>query len=58
MLVAVLWVGGGATLAFMAIATLRMNDPLRVAQFAHQAGKIGERLYTRPRCWSCCSGSA
>lgn len=45
-LVAVLWVGGGATLAFMAIMTLRMNDPLRVAQFAHQAGKIGERLYT------------
>lgn len=46
MLVAVLWVGGGATLALMAIMTLRMNDPLRVAQFAHQAGKIGERLYT------------
>lgn len=45
-LVAVLWVGGGATLALMAIMTLRMNDPLRVAQFAHQAGKIGERLYT------------
>jgi uncharacterized membrane protein len=45
-LVAVLWVGGGATLALLAIMTLRMNDPLRVAQFAHQAGKIGERLYT------------
>ena len=45
-IVAVLWVGGGATLALMAIMTLRMNDPLRVAQFAHQAGKIGERLYT------------
>ena len=45
-IVAVLWVGGGATLALMAIMTLRMNDPLRVAQFAHQAGKIGEWLYT------------
>jgi uncharacterized membrane protein len=45
-LVAVLWVGGGATLALLALMTLRMNDPIRVAQFAHQAGKIGERLYT------------
>ena len=45
-IVAVLWVGGGATLALLAIMTLRMNDPLRVAQFAHQAGKVGERLYT------------
>ena len=45
-IVAVLWVGGGATLALMALMTLRMHDPIRVAQFAHQAGKIGERLYT------------
>ncbi len=45
-LVAVLWVGGGATLALLALMTLRMNDPIRVAQFAHQAGKVGERLYT------------
>jgi uncharacterized membrane protein len=45
-LVAVLWVGGGATLALLALMTLRMNDPVRIAQFAHQAGKIGERLYT------------
>jgi uncharacterized membrane protein len=45
-IVAVLWVGGGATLALLAIMTLRMNDPIRVAQFAHQAGKIGEWLYT------------
>ena len=45
-IVAVLWVGGGATLALLAIMTLRMNDPIRVAQFAHQAGKIGELLYT------------
>jgi uncharacterized membrane protein len=45
-LVAVLWVGGGATLALVALMTLRLNDPLRVAQFAHQAGKIGEWLYT------------
>src|SRR5262245_16698309 len=26
--------------------TLRMNDPIRVAQFAHQAGRVGELLYT------------
>jgi uncharacterized membrane protein len=45
-LVAVLWVGGGATLALLAIMTLRLKDPIRVAQFAHQAGKIGELLYT------------
>jgi uncharacterized membrane protein len=44
-LVAVLWVGGGATLALIAIMTMRLNDPIRLAQFAHQAGKIGERLY-------------
>ncbi len=47
MIVAVLWVGGGATLALLAIMTLRMNDPIRVAQFAHQAGKIEELLYMR-----------
>jgi uncharacterized membrane protein len=45
-LVAVLWVGGGATLALLALMTLRLDDPVRIAQFAHQAGKIGERLYT------------
>jgi uncharacterized membrane protein len=44
-MVAVLWVGGGATLALIAIMTMRLNDPIRLAQFAHQAGKIGERLY-------------
>jgi len=44
-LVAVLWVGGGATLALMALMTLRMDDPIRLAQFSHQAGRIGERLY-------------
>jgi uncharacterized membrane protein len=45
-IVAVLWVGGGATLTLLALMTLRMKDPIRLAQFAHQAGKIGERLYT------------
>jgi len=45
-LVAVLAVGGGATLALLAIMTLRLKDPLQVARFAHQAGKIGELLYT------------
>jgi uncharacterized membrane protein len=45
-IVAVLWVGGGATLTLLALMTLRLKDPLRLAQFAHQAGMIGERLYT------------
>jgi uncharacterized membrane protein len=45
-IVAVLWVGGGATLGLLAAMTLQMKDPIRLAQFAHQAGKIGERLYT------------
>jgi uncharacterized membrane protein len=45
-LVAVLWVGGGATLTLIALMTLRLKDPLRLAQFAHQAGMLGERLYT------------
>lgn len=44
-LVAVLWVGGGATLALMAIMNMRLTDPVRLAQFSHQAGMIGERLY-------------
>ena len=45
-LVAVVWVGGGATLSLLAGMTLRMKDPLRLAQFARQAGMLGERLYT------------
>jgi uncharacterized membrane protein len=45
-IVAVLWVGGGATLTLLALMTLRLKDPVRLAQFAHQAGMIGERLYT------------
>ena len=31
-IVAVLWVGGGATLALLGIMTIRMNDPIRLAQ--------------------------
>jgi len=45
-LVAVLWVGGGATLTLLALMTLRLKDPVRLAQFSHQAGMVGERLYT------------
>jgi hypothetical protein len=42
------WSGwaAGATLTILAVMTLGMKDPLRVAQFARQAGMIGERLYT------------
>ena len=45
-LCAVIWVGGGTTLTVLAMMTLGMKDPLRLAQFAHQAGTVGERLYT------------
>lgn len=45
-LAAVVWVGGGATLAVLATMTLGMKDPVRLAQFARQAGMVGERLYT------------
>lgn len=45
-LAAVIWVGGGTTLAILAFMTLGEKDPLRVAQFARQAGLVGERLYT------------
>lgn len=43
---AVVWVGGGTTLAVLATMTLGMKDPVRLAQFSRQAGMIGERLYT------------
>ena len=43
-LAAVLWVGGGATLAPYAILTVRQNDPVEMATFARRAALIGERL--------------
>lgn len=45
-LAAVIWVGGGATLAILALITVREKDPVRLAQFAKQAGWVGERIYT------------
>jgi uncharacterized membrane protein len=45
-LAAVLWVGGGTTLAIYAILTQRQNTPAEMASFAHKAALIGERLYT------------
>jgi uncharacterized membrane protein len=57
-IVAVLWVGGGATLALLAIMTLRMNDPIRGAQFAHQAGRSVSASIRPRRCSCCCSASA
>jgi uncharacterized membrane protein len=43
---AVLWVGGGATLALYAILTLREQNPAEMASIARKAGLIGERLYS------------
>ena len=45
-LAAVIWVGGGTTLAVIGTMTLRMKDPHQLALFAKTAGLIGERLYT------------
>jgi uncharacterized membrane protein len=45
-LAAVVWVGGGATLAIYAILTNRQNTPAEMASFARKAALIGERLYT------------
>ena len=45
-LAAVLWVGGGTTLAIYAILTQRQNTPAEMASFARKAALVGERLYT------------
>jgi uncharacterized membrane protein len=45
-LAAVLWVGGGATLAIYAIMTQRQNTPAEMASLARKVALIGERLYT------------
>jgi uncharacterized membrane protein len=45
-LAAVLWVGGGATLATYAILTTRQGNPAEMASMARKAGLIGERFYT------------
>jgi uncharacterized membrane protein len=45
-LAAVVWVGGGTTLTILALITVREKDPVRLAQFAKQAGWVGERIYT------------
>jgi len=45
-LAAVLWVGGGTTLATYAILTQRQNTPAEMASLARKAALIGERLYT------------
>jgi uncharacterized membrane protein len=45
-LAAVLWVGGGTTIAVYAILTQRQNTPEEMASLARKAALIGERLYT------------
>jgi uncharacterized membrane protein len=44
-MIAVIWVGGGVTLTMLGLLTVRENDPIRLAQFAQQAGWIGERIF-------------
>ena len=45
-LAAVVWVGGGTTLAVYAILTQRQNTPEEMASLARKAALIGERFYT------------
>jgi uncharacterized membrane protein len=45
-LAAVLWVGGGTTLAVYAILTQRQNTPEEMASVARKAALIGERMFT------------
>jgi uncharacterized membrane protein len=44
-LAAVLWVGGGATVALFAILTQRQNDSVEMASVARKAALIGQRVY-------------
>jgi uncharacterized membrane protein len=46
LLAAVLWAGGGATLAVYAILTQRQNSPEEMASVARKAALIGERMFT------------
>ena len=41
---AVIWVGGGAMLQAIGVVALRSNDPTRVAQFAGDVERIGNRM--------------
>jgi uncharacterized membrane protein len=45
-LAAVIWVGGGTTLAILALLTVRLKDPVRLAALAQQAAWVGLRVYT------------
>jgi uncharacterized membrane protein len=42
---AVIWVGGGATLQLFALRALKADDPMRMAEFAGDAEYVGNRLY-------------
>jgi uncharacterized membrane protein len=45
-LAAVLWVGGGATMALYGILTVRQNTPAELASFARKVALLGERVYS------------
>jgi len=40
-LTAVLWVGGGVAIGILGAMTIRMKDPVRLAQFAQQVARLG-----------------
>jgi len=45
-LMAIVWVGGALTLQVMAIRLQRAEDPVQMAQFAHQVEWIGTRVFS------------
>ena len=57
-IVAVLWVGGGATLALMAIMTLRLKDPLRSPSLPTRPERSASCSTRLRRCSCSCSESA
>jgi uncharacterized membrane protein len=42
---ATIWVGGGATLQFVALRAIKATDPLRLAEFAGDVAYIGNRVF-------------
>lgn len=43
---AIVWVGGGFYVQLYGMIELRSGDPLLIARFAGNAGRLGERLFT------------
>jgi uncharacterized membrane protein len=43
---AVVWVGGGLSMSFLALQALRANDPSAIASAARTGGWLGHRIFT------------